>query len=47
MIKTKDIRINKKYWLQIGVSNRFAIGLSIDKYYINLDLICFFITLEL
>jgi len=47
MIKTAEIKITKRIWLQMGMSTRFAIGFSIDRYYINLDFLCFWITLEL
>ena len=47
MIKTAEVRITKRIWLEAGMSSRFAIGFSIDRYYINLDLVCFFFTVQL
>lgn len=46
MIKSTEIRIANKYWLEMGISKRFAVGFSIDKYNISLDFLCFWITVE-
>jgi hypothetical protein len=42
---TKEFKIGK-FWLIVGVSKRFAIGISISKYSMDIDLICFWITVE-
>jgi len=47
MMKTAEIKVSKNVWLETGVSTRLALGFSIDRHYINLDILCFFFTIQL
>jgi len=46
-MKTAEIRLAKNIWLETGVSKRLALGFSIDRHYINIDLICFWASIQL
>jgi hypothetical protein len=47
MAISKEFRISKTVWLSFGFSpRRIGLGFSIDRYYFNIDFLCFWITLE-
>ena len=41
----KEFKIRKS-WVSVGISKRFAIGIAISKYSMDIDLICLWITVE-
>jgi hypothetical protein len=41
----KEFKING-FWVSVGVGKRFSIGFCIDKYCLNIDLICFWVSVE-
>lgn len=47
MIKTKEWRVSNSVWLGVGFApRRIALGFSVDKFYANIDFLCFWVTLE-
>ena len=46
MLKSRTFKL-KKAWVSIGFGKRLAFGFSLDKYAFNLDLFCFWLSIEL
>lgn len=41
----KEFKIRKS-WVSVGAGKQLAIGISVSKYSFNIDLFCFWITIE-
>jgi hypothetical protein len=46
MFKSIEFKVGK-LWFCIGMSKRFAIGFYVDRYFAGIDLLCFWISVEL
>ena len=46
MSKSKTFKFGK-FCVSIGMSKRLALAISIDKYSFNLDILCFWLSIEL
>lgn len=46
MSKSKTFKIGK-FWVSVGMGKRLALAISIDKYMFNLDILCFWLSVEL
>ena len=47
MIKSKEWRVSNRVWVGVGFSpRRFALGFSVDRFNVNIDFFCFWLSLE-
>jgi hypothetical protein len=47
MYKERKLGKSGNRWMSYGYSKRFGLGFSVDRYQINVDFLCFWVSIEL